>query len=413
MGSSGSEGSAMDLYKNANECFVSEDYDRSIELYSSSLSQDPSMVQCYAAKAQAYIKKEQYELAKKEADRGFEVMERMSTVETDSGANGFHITQNTIETERKKCLQRSGVASFYLGQYSQAKKTFSRAFECDKKDKGVSQWLIWCDEKIKKFGDQHEATSGSGAGGVSSSQTPPNNVPAESSAVVEAATRVEPVKAIEPQKNQSNEASEKNNTMPTPKIKHDWYQTETHVIIEVRIKGLKADDVKVEFSDVALSISAKLPVGSEYSLEIDLAHPVVPAQSSYRILSTKLEVKIRKKEGVRWNALEGTGSDPIAGGGASQTTSTSGLKAPYSSGRDWNKIEKVLEKETEEKKEGEAALNEMFQNIYKDASDDVKKAMNKSFQESGGTVLSTNWNEIGKEKVDVKPPDGMEYRKWD
>ena len=55
----------------------------------------------------------------------------------------------------------------------------------------------------------------------------------------------------------------------------------------------------------------------------------------------------------------------------------------------------------------------MFQKIYADASDDVKKAMNKSFQESGGTVLSTNWNEIGAAKTDVKPPDGMEWKKWD
>ena len=48
-----------------------------------------------------------------------------------------------------------------------------------------------------------------------------------------------------------------------------------------------------------------------------------------------------------------------------------GLKAPYTSGRDWNKVEKALEKEIDEKKEGEAALNEMFQKIYSDASDDV------------------------------------------
>ena len=45
---------------------------------------------------------------------------------------------------------------------------------------------------------------------------------------------------------------------------------------------------------------------------------------------------------------------------------------PYASGKNWNAIAVNLEKELdEEKKEGEAALNEMFQNIYADASDDV------------------------------------------
>ena len=39
--------------------------------------------------------------------------------------------------------------------------------------------------------------------------------------------------------------------------------------------------------------------------------------------------------------------------------------------------------------------------------------MNKSYQESGGTVLSTNWKDIGKKKVEVKPPDGMEYKKYE
>ena len=146
--------------------------------------------------------------------------------------------------------------------------------------------------------------------------------------------------------------------------------------------------------------------------------------------------------GVRWAALEGDGSAPLPGG--SLATASGGaapvkvqiqlcsdnnyhsvlvnwiveslivytLQGPYASGRDWAAIEKTLAAEAEEKKEGEAALNEMFQKIYGDASDDTKRAMNKSFQESGGTVLSTNWSEIGKEKTEIKPPDGMEWKKY-
>ena len=33
--------------------------------------------------------------------------------------------------------------------------------------------------------------------------------------------------------------------------------------------------------------------------------------------------------------------------------------------------------------------------------------------QSGGTVLSTNWKDVGKKDVDMKPPDGMEFKKWD
>lgn len=33
--------------------------------------------------------------------------------------------------------------------------------------------------------------------------------------------------------------------------------------------------------------------------------------------------------------------------------------------------------------------------------------------ESNGTVLSTNWKEVGSKKVEGSPPDGMEMRKWE
>ena len=44
-------------------------------------------------------------------------------------------------------------------------------------------------------------------------------------------------------------------------LQHDWYQTETHVIVEVRIKKLKPEEVKVEFMPTSLSVAAKLATG--------------------------------------------------------------------------------------------------------------------------------------------------------
>ena len=36
-----------------------------------------------------------------------------------------------------------------------------------------------------------------------------------------------------------------------------------------------------------------------------------------------------------------------------------------------------------------------------------------AMQESGGTVLSTNWKDVGKKKVTCSPPSGMEKRDWE
>ena len=117
--------------------------------------------------------------------------------------------------------------------------------------------------------------------------------------------------------------------------------------------------------------------------------------------------------------------------GASGVASTSGSAAPpavtpgplpYPSSHaarrkqasDWDKLEsQVKEEEKDEKLEGDAALQKLFRDIYGNADEDTRRAMNKSFIESNGTVLSTNWQEIGTKKVECTPPAGMEVKKYD
>ena len=54
-----------------------------------------------------------------------------------------------------------------------------------------------------------------------------------------------------------------------------------------------------------MSVSAKSPNGSDYSLEIDLAHHIVPEETSHKVMASKIEVKLKKRDGHRWIELEG------------------------------------------------------------------------------------------------------------
>uniref|UniRef100_A0A8C2QGS0 Protein SGT1 homolog n=1 Tax=Cricetulus griseus TaxID=10029 RepID=A0A8C2QGS0_CRIGR len=195
----------------------------------------------------------------------------------------------------------------------------------------------------------------------------------------------------ETQNGSESEASASQRTQS--KIK---YQTESQVIVTLAIKNIQKDYVNVEFSEKELSAWVKLPSGEAYNLKLRLLHSVVPEQSTF-----KIEIKMKK--------LEGQGDE------ATPKQLTSDVKNLYPSSshytRNWDKLVGEIKEEGEnEKLEGDRALNKLFQQI--NGVDEVKCAMNKSFIESGGTVLSTNWSDVGKRKVEINPPDDMKWKQY-
>lgn len=75
--------------------------------------------------------------------------------------------------------------------------------------------------------------------------------------------------------------------------------------------------------------------------------------------------------------------------------------------KDWDNIGKDDDDEDDAKD-----VDHFFKQLYKGSTPEQQRAMMKSYLESNGTALSTDWNEVSKGKVETKPPTGMEAKKW-
>lgn len=345
-----------------------DQYIQAVERVTSEIKEKPDNPELFLLRAQNLLKLEKFKEANSDASRALEL---------GAGAEA-HLLQ--------------GKAFFNLGRFVESLDAFNKGKAKGGSDLGkldqFGQWISWCEERIKKLGlDKAKGTA---------------NEPSMEE-------KKEEVPAAAPATNATTH-------MPVPKIKHDWYQTEAFVIVTVLVKNLKQEDVKIDFTGKTVSVSAPLPSGSEYSLELDLCHPINPSQSTFRVVPSKIEIKMKKVDGIRWAALEGDGEPPSVKAnlpGVSESGKAPAYPTSSSKKHDWDKLEAEVKKEEEDEKlEGDAALNKLFQKIYGQGSEETRRAMNKSFMESGGTVLSTNWKEVAGQKVEVKPPDGMEYKKW-
>ncbi|KAJ1653926.1 Cochaperone protein [Dispira simplex] len=206
------------------------------------------------------------------------------------------------------------------------------------------------------------------------------------------------------------------------KYRHEWYQNESRVYVNVFIKKLRPEDVTVDITEHSLSVNVQLSNHENFELDLNtLGGAVDPSQSSYEILSTKLEIYLQKKVvGYQWAQLEGSSTQPTTRSATvNPSIASSGTGAehmpsyPSSSkkAKNWDKLAKEAENDDFDKPDGDRALNELFQQIYRDADEETRRAMMKSFVESNGTCLSTNWEEVSKGKVETKPPEGMAEKK--
>ncbi|KAJ9164237.1 hypothetical protein P3X46_023839 [Hevea brasiliensis] len=359
---------ASDLERKAKEAFVDDHFELAAELLTQAIDLNPNSAELYADRAQANIK----------------LCNLTEAVADANKAIG-------LDPSMAKAYLRKGSACIKLEEYETAKSALESGASLAPGDTRFANLIKQCDDCIA------DETS--------------NLSKQESEALADTVSMEDVQPAIDLPSQMPVVTPAK------PKYRHDFCQKPEEVIVTIFAKGLPASSVTVDFGEQILSVSITVPGEDSYIFQHRLFGKIIPAKCRYDVLSTKVEIRLAKADPIQWTSLEYK-KEPTVVQRVDVSSATGSNRPSYPSSKpkatDWDKLEAQMKKEEkEEKLDGDAALNKFFRDIYQDADEDTRRAMKKSFVESNGTVLSTNWKEVGSKKVEGSPPDGMEVKKWE
>uniref|UniRef100_A0A914XYE3 Uncharacterized protein n=1 Tax=Panagrolaimus superbus TaxID=310955 RepID=A0A914XYE3_9BILA len=170
-------------------------------------------------------------------------------------------------------------------------------------------------------------------------------------------------------------------------VKLEYYQTDSNVVINLFEKNADESKIAVECEPKRLKVTH----GDKILLNTSLNGEVVPEDLCYSVKPRKIEISLKKKDGRFWDSLEDKRKDEMD------------AKKKIPTDR-WGAVVKEIEEDEAEAKDVDGVLKKMFNNC----DDDAKKAMMKSWSESGGKVLSMNWDEVKQKKCEYKSKDGKD-----
>ncbi len=289
--------------------------------------------------------------------------------------------------------KRLGLAAFALADYPRARAAFCAALEHSANDDDalvLRRWARKCDAEMA--GPIRVPGSSAGA-----STQPPTAAAALTKAPASSAA---PASAAQPPR--------------LDKVRHEWYETQTHAVVNVLVKNVPNECVKVDYEPTSVALHISIQGQAPFELTFRLHAAIDPEGCACNVSGAKIELKLKKATPGKWAKLEGDGGgQPLAFNAAKEEAQP---RSVYSgSRRDWSAVEQHVKREEEEEKpEGEEALNKLFRDIYARSDEATRRAMNKSFQTSGGTVLSTNWGEVSEKDYEKErtAPEGQEWKKW-
>ncbi|EFX01601.1 sgt1 and cs domain containing protein [Grosmannia clavigera kw1407] len=207
----------------------------------------------------------------------------------------------------------------------------------------------------------------------------------------------------------------------TKKLRVDFYQKPETVNLVLYAKGADKDKVQVDVRELEIVLS-NLPeaaIGSTWAV-LDLSGEVDPADKTIRVTPFKIELTLKKKlVGTKWATWgtqreEGSGVRPTfsecSTASSTQATRSAGPLLYPSSSRTGPKNWATVDLGDEDEEQND--VNAFFKKLYAGSTPEQQRAMAKSFTESNGTSLSTDWSSVSSGPVATQPPDGVEAKKW-
>ncbi|KAH6611532.1 hypothetical protein Trco_001552 [Trichoderma cornu-damae] len=237
-----------------------------------------------------------------------------------------------------------------------------------------------------------------------------------------------------------SEAAQAKPAAPKPAVPSDTplrlqdFQSNTAMSVSIFSKGVDKEKLKVEFLESSVRLDPLVyPSGDEREFRLDLWGEIDTSKSKCTVTPNKVELSLAKKTVGKWPALRADASsrpEPVAkleakAGSETQDADSvdsvqprsetlqapaTQLAYPTSSRagpKNWDKFGE------DQNSDDDKDVNYFFKKLYKGASPEQQRAMMKSFTESNGTSLSTNWDEVKDRVVETVPPDGVEAKKWE
>ncbi|TAQ87207.1 hypothetical protein B7494_g4468 [Chlorociboria aeruginascens] len=347
-----------------------KDYPLAIEHFTAALAESQSPVYLIL-RSTAYQRANQHELALADAE------------------NAVIAASNRARKEQIATAHfRRAVALYGLGRYGDARLCLTWCMKKNEKEKGLTLWQNVVKAAYDKAGGEE----------AEANKCVVKEIPDKAEAPTEKLAgdlKKEPSVIV-----QANEVAQK--------IRHEWYQSASTVTFTVFAKGVPKDKAEITIEEGSISVSFPIGTsGTTWDFTVDPLFSIInPSESTFSVTTHKIELILRKVPPPTDSAIPPNILQPIANRkteGKPPAYPTSSKSGP----KDWDSVA-----EKEEIEEGQDDVEGFFKTLYKDASPDVRKAMIKSYQESNGTALSTNWSDVSKGPVETKPPEGMVAKKY-